>query len=113
MVLKFDLINPMEMDAPRGGKGKAFSFPYDILKGLDGKIKAFNHMRLEENSAIGYHQHIDDLEIYVITEGHGIYNDNGKKVEVTKNDVMFCNKGEHHGLASKNGKLDFIAVIIG
>ena len=113
MVLKFDLINPMEMDAPRDGKGKAFSFPYDILKGLDGKIKAFNHMRLEENSAIGYHQHIDDLEIYVITEGHGIYNDNGKEVEVTKNDVMLCNKGEHHGLASKNGKLDFIAGIIG
>ena len=88
MVLKFDLINPMEMDAPRDGKGKAFSFPYDILKGLDGKIKAFNHMRLEENSAIGYHQHIDDLEIYVFTEGNGIYNDNGKEEEVTKNDVM-------------------------
>ena len=70
-------------------------------------------MRLEEDSAIGYHQHIDDLEIYIITEGTGIYNDNGKEVEVTVNDVMLCNKGEYHGLASKNGVLDFIAIIMG
>ncbi len=113
MITKFEHINPMEMSAPRNGKGTAFSFPYEILKGIDGKVKAFNHMRLKEDSAIGYHQHIDDLEIYIITEGTGVYNDNGKEVEVTVNDVMLCNKGEHHGLASKNGKLDFIAIIIG
>ncbi|MDE7315774.1 MAG: AraC family ligand binding domain-containing protein [Mucispirillum sp.] len=113
MITKFQLINPMEQTAPRNGKGTVFSFPYDILKGIEGKVKAFNHMRLEEDSAIGYHQHIDDLEIYIITEGTGIYNDNGKEIEVTVNDVMLCNKGEYHGIASKNGKLDFIAVIIG
>ncbi len=113
MVTKFESINPMEMTAPRGGKGMAKSFPYEILKGIDGKVKAFNHMRLEKDSAIGYHQHIDDLEIYIVTEGKGIYNDNGMEVEVGVNDVMLCNKGEHHGLASKDGTLDFIAVIIG
>lgn len=112
MVTKFQDINPMEMSAPRGGKGTAKSFPYDILKSLGGKVKAFNHMRLEQDSAIGYHQHIDDFEIYIITQGTGIYNDNGKEVEVTVNDVMLCNKGEYHGLASKNGVLDFIAIIM-
>lgn len=113
MFLKFESINPMEVKAPRNGAGVSFNFPYDILKGIEGKVKAFNHMRLEKDSAIGYHQHIDDLEIYVITEGTGVYNDNGTEVEVCKNDVMLCNKGEYHGLASKNGTLDFIAVIIG
>ncbi len=113
MITKFELINPMETIAPRNGKGVSYNFPYEILKGLSGTVKAFNHMRLDEHSAIGYHQHIDDLEIYIITEGTGIYNDNGREVEVTVNDVMLCNKGEYHGIASKNGKLDFIAVIIG
>ena len=40
-----------------------------LTKEATGTVKAFNHMRLDENSAIGYHQHIDDLEIYIITEG--------------------------------------------
>ncbi len=113
MVTKFESINPALMQAPRDGKGIAESFPYSILKGLNGSVKAFNHMRLEKDSAIGYHQHIDDLEIYIITEGSGIYNDNGTEVGVGKNDVMLCNKGEYHGLASNDGTLDFIAVIIG
>ena len=79
MVTKFQLINPMEMTAPRNGKGTAFSFPYDILKGIDGKVKAFNHMRLEEDSAIGYHQHIDDLEIYINKSPVSIYGSQGQK----------------------------------
>lgn len=78
MVTKFQDINPMEMVAPRNGKGVANNFPYEILKSIEGKVKAFNHMRLDADSAIGYHQHVDDLEIYIITEGEGIYNDNGK-----------------------------------
>lgn len=113
MITHFNNINPMEVAAPRNGRGTAFNFPYEILKEIEGKVKAFNHMRLEKDSAIGYHQHIDDLEIYIITDGVGIYNDNGSEVEVGKNDVMLCNKGEYHGLASKNGTLDFIAVIVG
>ena len=62
-------------------------------------------------TSVGIHR--DDFEIYIITQGTGIYNDNGKEVEVTVNDVMLCNKGEYHGLASKNGVLDFIAIIMG
>ena len=46
MVTKFQLINPMEMTAPRDGKGTAFSFPYDILKGIDGKTRYFKAERI-------------------------------------------------------------------
>lgn len=113
MVRKFEEIKHMNLTAPRGGKGTGKGFPYDILLGIEGRVKAFNYMHLDADSAIGYHQHVDDLEIYIIVEGEGVYNDNGTEVAVKKGDVMLCNKGEYHGLASKNGGLDFIASIIG
>ncbi len=113
MITRFSEIKPFIVEAPRNGKGSAANFQYEILKGLKGEVKAFNHMRLEADSAIGYHQHIDDLEIYIITDGIGVYNDNGIEKNVVKNDVMLCNKGEFHGLSAKDGPLDFIAVIIG
>ena len=113
MVMKFNEIEPMKIEAPRNGSGTGLAFIYEIVRGLDGKIKAFNHMRLHPNSAIGFHQHIDDLEIYLITEGNGIYNDNGEEVQVTNGDIMLCNKGEHHGLKALDKDLDFVAIIIG
>lgn len=113
MVLKFNEIKAVDLKAPREGKGTGEGYPYSILQGLSGKVKAFNHMHLDEDSAIGYHQHVDDLEIYIIVSGEGIYSDNGKEVHVGEGDVMLCNKGEYHSLASKNGGVDFIAVIMG
>ncbi len=112
MLTKLENINPMEIIAPRNGKGKALSFQYDILKGLEGKVKAFNHLSLEKDTGIGYHKLVDDLEIYIITEGESIYNDNSTEIEVSNNDAMICKKGECHGIMSKNGTLDFIAIII-
>lgn len=113
MVLKFKDIKPIDIIAPRNGKGTGLSYVYEIVKGLEGKIKAFNHMKLHENSAIGYHQHVEDLEVYLVTSGNGIYNNNGEIVEVSVGDITLCNKGEFHGLESKNGELEFIAIIIG
>lgn len=113
MVLKFNEMKETHLEAPRGGKGTGMSRACSILQGLEGKVKMFNYMHLDEGSAIGYHQHVEDLEIYILTSGKAIYNDNGKEVEVSAGDAMLCNKGEHHSLAAKGGAIDFIAIIIG
>ncbi|MDE7168596.1 MAG: cupin domain-containing protein [Mucispirillum sp.] len=112
MVTKFNEIKSIDVTAPRGGKGTGKSSPYNMLYNLDGKIKALNKMRLDDNSAIGIHQHTEDLEIYIITDGEGLYNDNGVEVRVTKGDATMCPKGEIHSIEAKNGALEFIAVII-
>ena len=112
MVTKFCDINPSKIEKARGGEGFVECFAYNALYNKSGCIKAFNLMELEAGSSVGVHSHIHDFEIYIIVEGSGLYFDNGKEVEVSKGDMMLCDKGENHGLKAVNEKIRFIAAII-
>lgn len=100
--------------APFNGKGEVYA--RNILNGpeeLSEKGRAFTHNTLKPGTEIGYHIHKGESETYYILSGHGIYNDNGNKVEVGPGDVTRCAPGEGHGLACTGAEpLDMIALIL-
>ena len=63
--------------------------------------------------SIGYHQHVNETEYYLIVSGTGIVNDDGKEVQVNAGDCIITGNGAWHSI-SNNGKepLLFHAVII-
>ena len=86
----------------------------DLLKDekLYKNAKLVAHAKLESKSSIGYHVHEREMEAYIIIKGQGIYNDNGKEVEVNVGDVTLTFSSEGHAIKPKSGEtLEFIAVI--
>lgn len=114
MVIRFKELEKKRMEKPRGGVGFVDADIYKDILNIEGKIIAFNRMTLEGGSTLGYHQHIDDMELYLILEGKAKYNNNGEEVFVEKGDLTFCNRGEFHGMDTiDNEGVQFLAIIIG
>jgi mannose-6-phosphate isomerase-like protein (cupin superfamily) len=68
---------------------------------------------LSPGGSIGYHQHVDNEEAYIILSGQGVFTDNdGQEKQVGPGDMTLTLEGERHGL-SNTGKepLAFLAVI--
>lgn len=75
--------------------------------------KMFARVTLERECELGYHEHHGDEETYYILQGTGIYSDNGKEIEVTAGDVLFCKEGDGHGLKNTGEEdLTFVALIL-
>lgn len=96
-----------------GGKG------YVIIEHLlrdnevSKKCKLYAEVTIEKDCELGYHEHHGETETYYITQGKGIYNDNGRNVNVTVGDVLFCKNGCGHGLINDGDEaIKMIALII-
>ncbi len=96
----------------KGGKGEftiGYLFKDESRESGTTKIMV---VELPPESSIGYHQHIDDEEIYYILSGKGLANDNGNITEVQSGDVMITRKGEYHGMENRSKEtLTFLAII--
>ena len=87
-----------------------------ILNGaaeMYGKGRVFSLAHLEPGCEIGWHVHQGDGETYFIVRGRGLYNDNGKTVEVFPGDVTFVDAGEGHSLRCLGDEpLEAVALIL-
>jgi mannose-6-phosphate isomerase-like protein (cupin superfamily) len=73
----------------------------------------FAELSLEPGASIGYHDHPQNIEYFVILHGLGVVNDNGMEVFVRKGDVVITGNGSFHSIQNTGpGKLDMIAVIM-
>jgi mannose-6-phosphate isomerase-like protein (cupin superfamily) len=68
---------------------------------------------LAPHSSIGYHEHVDNADMYIILSGKGVYTDENKKeIAVAPGDITLCGRGQSHALANPgNEPLAFIAVM--
>lgn len=100
--------------APFGGKNEITV--RSLLNGPEEmyqKGRVFAHTTVYPGSAIGYHVHENESETYYILSGKGIFNDNGKLVEVHAGDVTFTGAGEGHGIeAIGDEPIEMIALIL-
>ena len=96
-----------------GGEGT--TLVTDLLikdENLYKNAKLVAYAKLEPGNSIGYHVHDGEMEAYILIKGQGIYNDNGKEVEVDVGDVTVTFSGEGHAIKPRGDEtLEFIAVI--
>lgn len=80
---------------------------------INEKIKQFSYVEINVGEEVPYHEHHGNAENYYIISGKGLYNDNGKDIEVGAGTVTFTPSGEGHALKNiGEDKLSFIALVL-
>lgn len=102
-------------DGAAGGKGTLhgkFAFRREAVK-KDEAIKEIGWMTLQPGDSIGFHQHKNNEDTYIIVSGTGTFmNADGQSYPVKAGDVTIARKGQSHGLANTGKEpLVFIDVI--
>ena len=99
--------------AMRGGPGTVQLTKLASSEDMNFRSRFFAKMVLEPGSGIGFHQHNGENEIFYIISGHGIYDDDGKAVEVEAGDVTVTTSGQGHAIHNDSDEdLVLIALII-
>ena len=77
------------------------------------KLRTFALASLKAGEEVEFHIHEEECEYYYIISGTGVYNDNGKMIDVTPGTVTFTPSGTGHGIKNTGKEmLEFIALII-
>lgn len=87
-----------ERENMRGGDGTVRITDYVSKDELYGKGRLFAQIVLAPGCGIGEHIHEGEEEIFVVTEGEVLYNDNGTEKVCKVGDVLICNDGEKHSI---------------
>lgn len=97
----------------RGGKGSIEITHIFKQDELTGKSRLAAKLTISPGSSIGLHEHIGEEEIYYITRGKGIVNDNGIIKEVAVGDAVLTGNGASHSIENNGVEpLELIAVIL-
>lgn len=85
----------------------------DQLKEVGGEVTYVSQITLDPHSSLGIHEHVGEGELYFITEGEGVYTEDGFGYNVVPGDALFCKDGSTHGIKNISDKpLKFVAVIM-
>lgn len=113
MLIKKEEVKTNKVENPRGGNGVLDCFSYLKNEDITNNMTGFNIMEMEPGSSVGYHQHIDDEEIYFILSGEGKIVDNGEESDIKAGDLLYTKQGERHSIKNTgNETLKFVAFIV-
>ena len=95
------------------GKEAFALFNLKEFPGINDRIKQFSYVEVEVGEGVPFHEHHGNAENYYIISGLGLYNDNGKEIEVGAGTITFTPSGEGHALRNiGDEKLCFIALVL-
>lgn len=113
MIKNFLSATKQLQEGSHGGVGKVEL--YEIWSQVDFKsnMDFFDRVVVPPNSTIGYHQHGENEEMYIILEGEGTMTIDDKTVVIRKGDMILNPKGGKHGLRNNSGSnIDILIVQI-
>ena len=96
----------------RGGDGTVKITDFASKEELYDKARLFGEITLEPGCGIGVHTHEGESELFFLTCGKAIYNDNGTEIEVSAGDVTICKAGEAHGIRNPFGETAKLVALI-
>ncbi|MDR1411206.1 MAG: cupin domain-containing protein [Spirochaetaceae bacterium] len=103
-----------QKEKARGGEGTAHFVHFVEGKGkVQKNTNLLAEITLPPGASIGKHVHTGEAEFFIIMEGSGVVDDNGKEIPIKKGDVMVTVSGDSHSIAN-NGQVPLVlhAVII-
>ncbi|MDR2909418.1 MAG: cupin domain-containing protein [Oscillospiraceae bacterium] len=79
-----------------------------------GKCKLLAVNTLPKGASIGFHQHVGEFEIYLISKGKGIVTETDRSEhELSEGDIMLCKDGDWHAIRNEcDQDLEFVAMVI-
>ena len=101
MIKRRDEMQTRVVEGVRGGSGKVQFLDLLTEEESLGKLRVAAETTLEKGCSIGRHPHGPDAEIYIITQGKAIVDDNGVCSTVTAGDVIYTGGGAFHALSNE------------
>ena len=98
MIIKNFFDTPSELQVSHAGNGLVKSVKLFDAPEFSTNLSFINYSELSPGTSIGYHEHGDDEEVYVILEGKGVMTVNGQSRPVSAGDVILNKPGWSHGL---------------
>jgi mannose-6-phosphate isomerase-like protein (cupin superfamily) len=91
-------------ESSHGGTGKVDL--YEIWGNDDFKsnVDFIDRVVVPPNSTIGFHQHADNEEMYIVLEGSGLMRIEDQERAVTRGDMILNPAGGRHGLFNNSDK---------
>lgn len=71
---------------------------------IDAPVQFINYTVIPPNASFGLHSHENDNEFYVLLEGEGVYQQDGKEIKVKKGDIMMNAPYAEHGIYNTGDK---------
>jgi mannose-6-phosphate isomerase-like protein (cupin superfamily) len=94
----------------RGGEGE-IEILHLVKKEDLTNARLLSKIIIPPGAGIGEHDHVDETEYYIILEGQGIANDDGKDINVKSGDVLVTGNGAKHSIKN-SGKSDLVMIAV-
>lgn len=101
-------------EAMRGGdKSVKITHFFDEANELMSPTRLCAKLELEPGASIGFHEHDQEEEMFVVLAGQALIDDNGKEVQVGPGDTILTGNGAGHAVKSLGpDTLQMLAVIV-
>ncbi len=97
----------------RGGNGTVVFENFLEKEMFPDHFRVFGEMVIEPGCSIGKHTHTNECEIYYMTEGEAVYDDNGEERYISAGDMTVCFDGEFHAIENRSNKtVRALAIVI-
>ena len=97
----------------KGGDGTVLVTEFVTPKELNDKGRLFANIHLDPGASIGYHVHEGESELFLVTKGEAVYNDNGTEYPLSVGDTAIVTAGNGHSIANRGTEpVDLIALIV-
>lgn len=80
---------------------------------FDPRVRLYSLIHLKPGEEVEYHEHRGESETFFFLSGKGVYNDNGKWIDITSGMVTLTPSGQGHSVKNAGDEmLVFIALIV-
>lgn len=95
------------------GKEKMLKTSLADFPGWNPKVRLYSLIQVKPGQEVEYHMHVGESETFFFLSGKGVYNDNGKQVDIVPGMVTFTPSCEGHAVKNTGDEvLTFIALIL-
>lgn len=112
MVKKKENMEIEEREKMRGGEGIIKILHFFKKDELKANVRLCGKLIINPGCSIGFHQHIDEDEIFIILKGKGLLFDGKEEIVVEEGDAILTGNGEGHSIKNiEDNDLEIIAFI--
>jgi mannose-6-phosphate isomerase-like protein (cupin superfamily) len=111
MIVRRNEMKVEKKDNLRGGQG-TITFTHYLEPDTQKYARMLAEMSLPPGASLGYHQHENEAEYYIVHSGSGIVNNNGEETPIRSGDVMVTADGAFHSIKNTGTEPLVLSAII-